>query len=64
MMKRILAIATCVLTGISVNGAAIEQVHADVAVSSKDGAPMVVIPAGPFFMGVPKWARDGGLDEY
>ena len=25
---------------------------------------MVVIPAGPFFMGVPKWARDGGLDEY
>jgi len=29
----------------------------------KDGAPMVLIPAGPFPMGVPKWARDGGVDE-
>ena len=25
---------------------------------------MIVIPAGPFLMGVPKWARDGGRDEY
>ena len=30
----------------------------------KDGAPMILIPAGPFLMGVPKWARDGGRDEY
>ncbi|RMH02976.1 MAG: formylglycine-generating enzyme family protein [Nitrospirae bacterium] len=29
----------------------------------KDGAPMVLIPAGPFPMGVPKGARDGGVDE-
>ncbi len=29
----------------------------------KDGAPMVLIPAGTFPMGVPKAARDGGLDE-
>lgn len=31
--------------------------------SPKDGAPLVYIPAGPFPMGVPKGARDGGLDE-
>ena len=30
----------------------------------KDGAPMILIPEGPFLMGVPKWARDGGRDEY
>ena len=64
MTKRLLAIAACVLMGMGVNAAALERVHAAPAVSSKDGAPMVVIPAGPFFMGVPKWARDGGLDEY
>ncbi len=29
----------------------------------KDGAPMVYIPAGTFPMGVPKAARDGGVDE-
>lgn len=31
---------------------------------SKDGAPMIVIPAGSFPMGVPAGARDGGRDEY
>ncbi|MEK7268081.1 MAG: formylglycine-generating enzyme family protein [Nitrospirota bacterium] len=31
---------------------------------SKDGAPMVLVPAGPFPMGVPKGDRDGGRDEY
>ncbi len=31
---------------------------------SKDGAPMVPVPAGPFPMGVPKGDRDGGRDEY
>ena len=30
----------------------------------KDGAPMVVIPAGSFPMGVPPGDRDGGRDEY
>ena len=30
----------------------------------KNGAPMILIPAGPFLMGVTKWARDGGRDEY
>ncbi len=29
----------------------------------KDGAPMVLVPAGPFPMGVPASDRDGGVDE-
>jgi len=32
--------------------------------TGKDGAPMVLIPAGPFPMGVPPGDRDGGRDEY
>ena len=32
--------------------------------TSKDGAPMVVVPAGSFPMGVPDGDRDGGRDEY
>ena len=32
--------------------------------TSKDGAPMVEVPAGSFPMGVPAGARDGGRDEY
>jgi len=30
----------------------------------KDGAPMVLIPAGDFLMGTPLSNRDGGRDEY
>ena len=30
----------------------------------KDGAPMVLVPAGSFPMGVPPGDRDGGRDEY
>ena len=32
--------------------------------TGRDRAPMVLIPAGPFHMGVPDAARDGGRDEY
>ncbi|HET7058506.1 MAG TPA: SUMF1/EgtB/PvdO family nonheme iron enzyme [Nitrospiraceae bacterium] len=32
--------------------------------AGKDGAPMILVPAGPFPMGVPKGDRDGGRDEY
>ncbi len=32
--------------------------------AGKDGAPMVLVPAGPFPMGVPPGDRDGGRDEY
>ena len=34
------------------------------AMTGRDGARMVLIPAGPFLMGVPQGARDGGIDEY
>ena len=33
-------------------------------ITGKDGAPMVLIPAGAFPMGVPPGDRDGGRDEY
>ncbi len=36
----------------------------DPAITGKDGAPMVLIPAGVFPMGVPQGDRDGGRDEY
>jgi formylglycine-generating enzyme len=32
--------------------------------AGKDGAPMILVPAGPFPMGVPPGDRDGGRDEY
>ena len=32
--------------------------------AGRDGAPMVLVPAGPFPMGVPPADRDGGRDEY
>ena len=32
--------------------------------AGKDGAPMVLIPAGDFLMGTPLSNRDGGRDEY
>jgi sulfatase modifying factor 1 len=31
---------------------------------ANDGAPMILVPAGSFPMGVPKGDRDGGRDEY
>ena len=37
---------------------------ADSPLSGKDGASMVLIPAGSFPMGVPAGDRDGGRDEY
>ena len=33
-------------------------------IKGKDGAAMVMVPAGPFPMGVPPGDRDGGRDEY
>jgi sulfatase modifying factor 1 len=34
------------------------------AVKGDDPAPMTIVPAGPFPMGVPSGDRDGGRDEY
>ena len=61
LLMRMLVLGACLAMGLG-----LEPIHADGAESSigRDGAAMVVIPAGPFFMGVPDGARDGGLDEY
>ena len=49
-------------------GSAVNVLAADAGlpkeIKGKDGAPMVLIPAGPFPMGVPPGDRDGGRDEY
>ena len=37
---------------------------ADSMPPGKDAAPMVLVPAGSFPMGVPEGDRDGGRDEY
>src|SRR5262245_35785248 len=37
---------------------------ADTTKQGGDGAPMILIPAGLFPMGVPPGDRDGGRDEY
>ncbi|GKS60010.1 hypothetical protein YTPLAS18_35370 [Nitrospira sp.] len=45
-----------------------EPLSADAApdkeIKGRDGAPMILIPAGSFPMGVPPGDRDGGRDEY
>jgi formylglycine-generating enzyme required for sulfatase activity len=33
-------------------------------ITGKDDAPLILVPAGPFPMGVPPGDRDGGRDEY
>ena len=41
-----------------------KAVATESASTENDSSPMVVIPAGPFPMGVPPGDRDGGRDEY
>lgn len=67
MMVRILA--GLVLWCLGLNGSLLfaneESAHSMVDLpTSKDGAPMIVVPAGSFPMGVPDGDRDGGRDEY
>jgi len=49
----------------TLNGKGIAQAAEPLApmLTGKDGAPMALIPEGPFPMGVPHAARDGGVDE-
>ena len=46
------------------DAAATEQATPPKEITGKDGAPLVLIPSGPYPMGVPVGDRDGGRDEY
>jgi formylglycine-generating enzyme required for sulfatase activity len=46
------------------DAAATEQATPPKEMTGKDGAPLVLIPSGPYPMGVPVGDRDGGRDEY
>ena len=52
------------ITSLSVLARAENTTSGPKEVTGTDGAPMVLIPAGPFPMGVPPGDRDGGRDEY
>ena len=52
------------LSGAGFHAAAAEQATAPQQITGKDGAPLVLIPAGSYPMGVPVGDRDGGRDEY
>jgi formylglycine-generating enzyme required for sulfatase activity len=52
------------LNGASFHAAAAEQATVPQEITGKDGAPLVLIPAGSYPMGVPVGDRDGGRDEY
>lgn len=64
-MIRVMTV-TCVMILIALSTARSPSAEgADLsAITGRDGAPLVLIPAGPFPMGVPKGDRDGGRDEY
>ncbi len=62
-------IAWCVVLGLGMShgwwsNSAVARAATESGIVGRDGAPMVFIPAGPFLMGVPRGARDGGRDEY
>jgi sulfatase modifying factor 1 len=57
----VIAATMALLTAYSVVESAAPQ---PAEILGKDGAPMVLVPAGPFPMGVPAGDRDGGRDEY
>ena len=52
------------LSGAGFHAAAAEQATAPQEITGKDGAPLVLFPAGSYPMGVPVGDRDGGRDEY
>lgn len=52
------------LSGANFTAAAAEQATVPQEITGKDGAPLVLIPAGSYPMGVPVGDRDGGRDEY
>lgn len=59
-----LVVALIGLNGTGANAFAAEHTSPPKEITGKDGAPMVLIPAGSYPMGVPTGDRDGGRDEY
>ena len=57
-------IALIGLNGTGSHALAAEQTAHPKEITGKDGAPLVLIPAGSYPMGVPAGDRDGGRDEY
>ena len=51
------------LINLLVGGLDLVRANQSTEIEGKDGAPMVLVPEGVFPMGVPKAARDGGIDE-
>ncbi|MDP9132398.1 MAG: SUMF1/EgtB/PvdO family nonheme iron enzyme, partial [Nitrospirota bacterium] len=64
--RSILAIAVALvgLNGGVSHAVATESASLPKEITGKDGAPLVLIPAGSYPMGVPFGDRDGGRDEY
>ncbi len=66
MLRRVIQITSCILliitSFLSEQGFATSK-ELPPTLIGKDGAPMALIPEGSFPMGVPKAARDGGVDE-
>jgi sulfatase modifying factor 1 len=66
MVRFLFALAVTIdgLSGANFAAAAAEQATVPQEITGKDGAPLVLIPAGSYPMGVPVGDRDGGRDEY
>ena len=64
--RSVLAIVVALigLNGVSSHAFAAQQAALPKEITGKDGAPLVLIPAGSYPMGVPTGDRDGGRDEY
>mgnify|MGYP003477833165 CR=1 FL=1 len=64
--RSVLAIVVALigLNGVSLHAFAAQQAALPKEITGKDGAPLVLIPAGSYPMGVPTGDRDGGRDEY
>ncbi|MBP7362986.1 MAG: formylglycine-generating enzyme family protein, partial [Nitrospira sp.] len=63
--RSVLAIVVALIgLNVSSHAFAAQQAALPKEITGKDGAPLVLIPAGSYPMGVPTGDRDGGRDEY
>lgn len=66
LVRSVLAVVVALIGvhGVGSDVFATERAALPKEITGKDGAPLVLIPAGPYPMGVPQGDRDGGRDEY